>query len=105
MKIFGSVLVFFAGLGVLAALGWWGFVTYDGALTWVIGIGLPLAVATFWGVFLAPRASRPLPRPAQVIVRMFLLLGGAVALFSVGATTLGIAQAVLALVGTSLAES
>jgi len=104
MKIFGSVLVFFAELGMLAALGWWGFVTYDGGLAWAVGLGLPLAVSVVWGLFLAPKATHPLPRPVQYIVRMFLLLAGAVALFSVGATNLGIAQAVLALVGTTLAE-
>jgi hypothetical protein len=105
MKMFGSVLVFFAELGMLAALGWWGFVAFDGGLRWVVGPGLPLAVSVVWGLLLAPRATRPLPRPVQSVVRMFLLLGGAVALFSVGATTLGVAQAVVALVGITLAES
>ena len=104
MKIFGGALVFVAELGMLAALGWWGFVTYDGGLRWLVGVGLPLAVATLWGVVLAPRATHPLPRPVQSVLRMFLLLAGAVALFSVGATTPGIAQAVLALVGITLAE-
>lgn len=105
MKVFGSVLVFFAELGMLAGVAWWGFSTFEGGLAWVVGLGLALAIAVFWGIFLAPKATRPLPRPAQLVVRVFLLLCGAVALFAVGATVLGVVQAVLAVIGTLLADT
>ena len=105
MKIFGSVLVFFAELTMLAAVAWWGFATFEGGLAWVVGLGLALAIAVVWGIFLAPKATRPLPRPAQYWVRLFLLLGGAAALFAVGAIALGVAQTALAVVGTLLADS
>ena len=63
MKVFGSVLVFFAELGMLAGVAWWGFTTFEGGLAWVAGLGLALAIAVVWGIFLAPKATRPLPRP------------------------------------------
>jgi hypothetical protein len=104
MKYFGSGLVFFSELGMLAALGWWGFATFDGALGWVVGLGVPLAVATVWGAALSPKASRPLPRPLQLAVRFVLLLGGAAAFFAVGAPVPGVVQAAFAVVGTLLAD-
>lgn len=105
MKVFGSVLVFFAELGMLAGVAWWGFAAIEGGLAWAVGLGLALAIAVVWGIFLAPKATRPLPRPAQYWVRLLLLLSGAAALFAAGATALGVVQAALALVGTLLADS
>lgn len=50
-------LAFLLELGVLAALGFWGFSTGSGTIAKVVlGIGLPLAAIVVWGLFGSPKA-------------------------------------------------
>ncbi|WP_158629893.1 YrdB family protein [Cohnella sp. AR92] len=59
---------FLTELAALAGFGFWGF--HAGANTVMkvlLGIGTPLLVAVFWGMFVAPKANypvTPLPRAA-----------------------------------------
>ncbi|HEY4108126.1 YrdB family protein [Puia sp.] len=64
---FNLVVLFFMELGMLTALGYWGFHTHTGAPAWLWGIGLPLAVAFLWGIWAAPRSSRRLGMPYRAI--------------------------------------
>ncbi|WP_062132507.1 YrdB family protein [Demequina aestuarii] len=100
----GSATVFLAELGMYVGVAWWGLAAYEGVWSWIVGIGLPLAVMGIWAVFLSPRAGMPLPDGAQVAVRVALLLVGAAAFWAVGMPVLAIAQAVLAVVGTALSR-
>ena len=94
------MLIFFAELGLFAAAGWLGFARFDGPLQWIVGIGLPVALAAAWGLLLSPKARVQLePRVAQVI-RVALLLGGAAMFVFIGATVPAIVQAVLVVLGT-----
>src|SRR5689334_23481657 len=53
-------LRFLLELCMLAALGYWGFQAGDGpVLKIVLGLGAPLLAAVVWGLFIAPRAIRP----------------------------------------------
>lgn len=99
----GGATVFLAELGMYVGFAWWGLAAYQGALSWVVGIGLPVAVMGVWAVFLSPRATMPVPEPVRTSVRIGLLLLGAAAFWAVGVEILAIAQAVLAIVGTGLA--
>ena len=47
-------LRFLLELAGLAATAWWGFTTQSGLLAWIAGLGLPIVMATFWGVFRVP---------------------------------------------------
>lgn len=78
MKPFGAGLVFLAELGMYAR---------DAVL----------------GVFLSPRAPRPLPRALKVMVRLLLMLGGALAAWTAGVWWLAILVTLLAVGGTVLA--
>ncbi|MFW2513299.1 DUF2568 domain-containing protein [Demequina sp. SO4-13] len=98
----GGATVFLAELGMYVGFAWWGLAAYQGAMSWIVGIGLPVAIMAIWAVFLSPRAPMPPPEPAQLAVRIGLLLLGAAALWAVGMPILAIAQAVLAIVGTAL---
>lgn len=103
MKMTGGAAVFLAELGMLVGLSWWGLLAFPGVMSWVVGIGLPVAVLVVWQVFLSPRASMPPPWAAQFAARLLLLLTGAWALWAVGVPELAIAQAILAVLGTVVA--
>ena len=45
-------------LAALAALGYWGIETGDGAVTKIVlGLGAPLVAAVLWGLFVSPKAG------------------------------------------------
>jgi len=81
---------FLLELCLLAAVGYWGFNTNSGWLMKIIlGIGLPVLIAALWGMFIAPKAIRPLSGASYLILEMTLLASGSVALFASGKLTLG----------------
>ncbi|MBL5972406.1 MAG: DUF2568 domain-containing protein [Candidatus Leucobacter sulfamidivorax] len=51
---------------------WWG---------WLIAIGGVVVVATFWGVFLSPKAAVPLPAVAKLVIEAVLFVGVGTGLF------------------------
>ncbi len=103
MKTFGAGLVFLAELGMYAGYAVLGWSLAEGSLGIVLAVALPVTVAVMWGLLLAPKAMRSMPPSPTVIVRLLLLLGGAVAAWAAGFWWLGLVVAVLALVGTLLA--
>jgi hypothetical protein len=81
---------FLLELCMLAAIGYWGFKTGSGmAMKLILGIGLPLLIAVVWGLFLSPKAIRPLRSISRELVELILFGSGAVALFGSGGTNLG----------------
>jgi hypothetical protein len=85
-------LRFLLEIAALVAAGYWGWTQHDGALRYVLAIGVPLVAALLWGTFRV--AGEPNSGPPVVsvpgIVRLLLeiaILGFAVwALFDAGAT-------------------
>ncbi len=78
-------LALLAGAAVLARqliAGWWG---------WAAAIVAVVAVATLWGLFLSPKATVRLPKPAALALEAALFLGIGAGLFTVG---LGVPAAV-----------
>ncbi len=81
---------FLLELGMLIAVGYWGFKTHSGwALKIVLGIGLPVLIAVIWGLFAAPKATYPLYGWSHQVLEIVLLGSGALALFASGRGTLG----------------
>jgi hypothetical protein len=87
---------FLCELGLLAALAFWGFRTYDGAAAWLVGIGSPVVAAVLWGLFVAPKARSPVPIQVRLIIEFFLFGFGALALNRAGRPVLAVAFAALA---------
>jgi hypothetical protein len=74
-------LRFLLEVGVLAALGLWGFHTGRGPITAAgLGIGAPLLAAVVWGTFGAPGATVSTPGPAHLLLETAVFGSAAAAL-------------------------
>lgn len=102
MKWFGAGLVFLSELGMYVCLVVAAVAALDAPWRLALAIAAPVLVATFWGMYLSPKARRPLPAPVTVTLRFALVLGSAAAGIAAGAVWLGVATAALILVGTPL---
>jgi hypothetical protein len=68
-----ALVRFAAELGMLAALGYGGWHLVEPvALSVVLALALPLAAATVWGRWIAPRAGHRLADPAKLAVEVIL---------------------------------
>lgn len=68
---------FILEIAALIAIGSWGWGQSDGALRYVLAIGLPLVAATLWGTFAVlddPSRSGKAPVPVPGVVRLLLEL-------------------------------
>ena len=80
---------FLLELGMLAAVGYWGFKIGSGwFLKILLGIGLPALIAVIWGMFIAPKATYPLSGASYLTVELLLLASGSLALFASGKSEL-----------------
>lgn len=94
---------FLLELCMLAAISYWGFKTHPAWFFKILfGIGLPVLIAVLWGMFLAPKASRPLTGVSFFVLEMLLFASGAVALFASGKPSLGWAYTITLLVNKAL---
>lgn len=100
----GSVLLlrFLCELGMLAALMYWGFTVGEGAWAFVLGIGAPAIAATVWGLFVAPKAPRPVRLAVRLSIETDLFLVSAIALWFAGQPALGVTLVVLGIVTSVL---
>lgn len=74
-------LSFLLELCLLAAFAVWGIRTGQSTLMKILlGIGVPLLAAVFWGVFLSPRADIVLPNLAVQMLKFVIFGLGVVAL-------------------------
>jgi len=85
LKVVNLALAFLLELCMLAAFGEWGFKTGQNGISRIgLGIGVPILVAVFWGIFLSPRATVQLSKAIQWILQVVLFGGAASALASSG---------------------
>ncbi|MFZ4267128.1 YrdB family protein [Streptomyces arboris] len=100
-----EVLAFLLELAAVGCLSWWGFTAVDGVLPSVLlGLGVPAAAVTLWGLFAAPRARFRPPLAGVLAVKVLVLGGGAAAVYGVGhPVAAGVFAVVLAL-NTGCAE-
>jgi branched-subunit amino acid ABC-type transport system permease component len=90
LKVLNFAVRFLLELCMLAAVTYWGFKTQSGWLLKILlGIGLPVLIAVLWGMFIAPRATRPLSGAPRLTLELLLFASGAIALFASGKPTLG----------------
>ena len=89
-------IAFVLELAALLAAGYAGFTLPDAVATRiVVGLGAPLLLAVLWGVFAAPRASRPLHGAANVAFQIAWFGAGVAALAITGRTAAAIALAIV----------
>lgn len=80
-------VTFLLELGLLVAFGVWGFAAgQGGVMVWGLGIGTPVLAAVVWGVFMAPKAVRPLQAPLHQILELVIFGLGFAALYAAGHT-------------------
>jgi hypothetical protein len=103
MKAANLALRFFLELAALGAFGYWGATVVAGPAARVaLGAGLPLAVAGFWGTFVAPRARVVLSTPARMALGLAVFAGAAAALADRGHGRLAIGFAAAAVGNVAL---
>lgn len=90
-------------LCVLAAFGYWGWQSAEGGWRWLWVVLLPVAGATVWGRWVAPKASRRLSDPSRLGVEIVLFGAAVLALVTAGRPELGLILAALLMVNTALA--
>jgi hypothetical protein len=92
MKAFESVTLlvrFLLELCMLGALAYWGFTTGDGAAAQaLLGVGVPVAAAVVWGMFIAPKARYPVPIAVWIGLQVVLFGAAALGLAAVASTQL-----------------
>jgi hypothetical protein len=72
-------------LGLLVALGVWGFHTGRGlAAKLALGLGAPLLAVVAWGLWVAPASRRRLADPLRLAVEVVLFAAGVAALAAAG---------------------
>jgi hypothetical protein len=79
VKAANLALRFACELAALVAVGWWGWTVSP-----VLGIVLPLVVATVWGAFIAPKARRRLPDPDRLGIELVIFAAATACLVAVG---------------------
>lgn len=84
---------FLCELGLLAALAYWGAHAGEGVWAVVLGVAAPIAAATVWWAFIAPKARWPAQLGVRVAIELVLFGVATAALWSAGrpifATVLG----------------
>ncbi|MEV7906222.1 YrdB family protein [Streptomyces anulatus] len=100
-----EVLAFLLELVAIGCLAWWGFTAVDGVLVSVLlGLGVPAAAVTLWGLFAAPRARFRPPLAGVLAVKALVLGGSAAAVYGTGHPVVAGAFAVVLALNTGCAE-
>ncbi len=68
----------------------------------LVGIGLPVAAAAVWGVFVSPKAPNRLGDPGRLVFELALFAGGTAALVAAGYRNLAVLFAVAVVVSEAL---
>jgi len=84
MRVANDIFRFGLELCMLAALGYGGFEIGSGLVAWVLLVALPVTAAVVWGMFIAPKARRPIVDPLRIVLEA--------ALFGAAGATLVVAE-------------
>ncbi|MEU7693053.1 YrdB family protein [Microbispora hainanensis] len=92
-----AAVMFFLELGVLLALGYWGFTREVNILMKILlGLGTPAVFATLWGLFMAGgKAPHQLHGIARAVFEVVWFGAGAAALAASGLVTAGVVFAIV----------
>ncbi|WP_440070091.1 YrdB family protein [Streptosporangium sp. OZ121] len=96
-KNLNLLVMFLLELGVLASVGYWGFVVSSNwSLKLLLGLGGPALFIAIWAIFGAANgATIPLTGFARVVLEMLWFGGGAMALVMAGRLVPGVTFAVV----------
>jgi hypothetical protein len=96
IKSVNATLAFVLELGVLAALGYWGWTLGPGLLARIgLLIGLPLLAILVWGMWGAPRSKWQLQGLWFLLLRIVFFSSAVVALTNASQYTMGVIFALL----------
>jgi hypothetical protein len=96
IKSVNAALAFVLELGVLVALGYWGFTAGPGMLARMsLGIGLPLLAMLVWGMWGAPQSKWRLQGGWFLLLRIVFFSSAVVALAFAGQFIVGVIFALL----------
>jgi len=96
LKNVNLAVMFFLELGVLAALGYWGFQTGPTLLAKIgLGIGAPALAALVWSQLGAPMSARRLRGLPYLLLKVVFFGSAALALFASGNHILAVAFALV----------
>jgi hypothetical protein len=103
LKNINLALAFLLELCMLAALGYWGYTLDQGlSIRLVAGLGVPILAAVVWGVFMAPRASIPLPSLPHFIVEVVIFGLAIAALYAADRPRLALAFGIVYIINLVL---
>lgn len=103
LRIINLAVRFLLELASLAAFAYWAaYLGVSRSLRIALAIALPLLVATFWGLFVSPKAQFSTGRLGQVGLGLVVFLAAAAALFVRGHPSLAVAFACTAVVSSAL---
>jgi hypothetical protein len=103
LKNANLLLAFLLELGVLVALGYWGFSTGSSTLAKIgLGIGVPVLAIIIWGMFGAPRSDWQLQGIWYILLQIVFFGSAVAALYATGQRTLALLFALIFLVNTAL---
>jgi len=104
-------LRFLLELSALFAIGYWGWMRFDGPIRFFTAIGIPLVFAILWGTFAVPEdpsrsGKAPVPVPGWLRLALELAFFGFAAwtLYDTGAITLALIFAALFVIHYALSS-
>jgi hypothetical protein len=104
IKSLNAALALVLELGVLVALGYWGFTTGSSLLVRIgLGIGFPLLAILVWGLWGAPKSKWRRLGLWFLLLRLVFFSSAVVALFFAGQYAVGVIFALLTVLFLSLA--
>jgi hypothetical protein len=106
LVIFQSIvllILFLIELVALFSLGYWGFHFNRGwVVRFALGLGTPLIIAVFWGLYVAPKATYPVTIPVRHLLQIAVFTLASIALYASGQKTIAVGFFVVALIVVSL---
>jgi len=103
LKNINLALAFLLELCMLAALGYWGFTLDQGLAVRVgVGLGVPILAAVVWGIWMAPKAARPLPEPWHILLELVIFGLAIAALYAAGRPRLALIFGIVYVINLAL---
>ncbi|MBX4201585.1 YrdB family protein [Candidatus Saccharibacteria bacterium] len=105
IRIANMGLSFLVEVAMWFAFGYWGFSFDNTALSWLLGIGVPLVTVVLWAIWAAPKSKTRLKQPKLLVFKMALFLLATAGLLQAGKATWAIVFFVSAIVNQALEYS
>ena len=103
LKTLNLALRFLLELLALGSFAYWGIQSGEGpALKIVLGIGLPVLAAAFWGSLVAPKARFGGSRGVRLLLGLVVFLIAAAVWIALGHASVGILYGLVTVVNTAL---